>query len=57
MNQEKIKKERFEMEKKEFENYLKGNNVTTEFLQMSREELKDMFGEEFLKTVDYWKSK
>lgn len=45
------------MEKKEFENYLKGNNVTTEFLQMSREELKDMFGEEFLKTVDYWKSK
>lgn len=45
------------MEKKEFENYLKGNNVTTEFLQMSREKLKDMFGEEFLKTVDYWKSK
>lgn len=41
------------MEKKEFEKDLLSQNVTEKYLNMSREELEERFGSEFLKTVDF----
>ncbi len=41
------------MNKNEFEKYLKEGNVTERFLNMPREQLKNIFGEKFLNTVDY----
>ena len=41
------------MNRKEFENDLLNQNVTEKYLNMSREELEESFGSEFLKTVDF----
>ena len=41
------------MEKKEFEKDILSGNVTEKYLNMSREELEERFGSEFVKTVDF----
>ena len=41
------------MDRKEFENDLLSGNVTEKYLSLSKEELKERFGEEFLKTVEF----
>ena len=41
------------MSKKEFESGLLSQNATEKYLSMSREELEEEFGSEFLKTVDF----
>ncbi len=41
------------MDMKEFENDLLSQNITEKYLNMSREELKERFGSEFIKTVDF----
>ena len=41
------------MDMKEFENDLLSQNITEKYLNMSREELEERFGSEFIKTVDF----